>query len=60
MKQMQPILLVLLVGFVAGLLVGLGWWMLSLVFLAVVLIAGAVGAIRHVYLTYRNQRKLRF
>ncbi len=44
-------LLALLVGFVAGVLVGLGWWFVSAVFLSLVLIAGAVGLIHRCYLT---------
>ena len=51
---MHPILFTLLVGFVAGVLVGLGWWTLSAVFLAVVLIAGAVGLVHRSYLTARD------
>lgn len=51
---MHPILLALLAGFLAGVLVGLGWWTMSLLFLAVILIAGAAGLIRHCYLAARD------
>lgn len=51
---MAPILLALLVGFTVGVLVGLGWWKMSLLFLVVALIAAGVGLIHRCYLTARD------
>ena len=51
---MPPILLALLVGFIVGVLVGLGWWTMSFVFLAVILTAGGIGLVHRCYITARD------